>query len=137
MAASFGDSNQKLPMFDRVGGRVFTALITERFCDRMLSDPKLEELLRHVDIGKLKKNMTDLACAVLSGDTAQALPILEAVGHQVHISQSLFNRGISHLIAAFVWAGINRELIEEVLDVVTPFSEQLVQPDQAGPELPA
>jgi len=122
------ERNQKLPLFDRLGGRIFIALIAEKFCDRLLTDPKLHDAFGAVEWDGLKKVVTDLACELLSGADGAVLPVLADVGRRAPLSQSQFNRAISNLIAALVWAGITRELIEEVLDLVTPLSVHLVRP---------
>jgi hypothetical protein len=122
------ERHQQLPLFDRVGGRIFTTLIIEKLCDRMLVDPKLDEVLDGVNPTELKTNLTDLAVEVLFGRTEGAATALADVSQRTSLSQSLFNRGISHLIAALVWAGITRALIEEILDVVTPLADLLTKP---------
>ena len=59
---------------------------------------------------------------------ADNIAFLEEAGKEYPLTLSQFNSCISNLIASLVWAGVNRQLIEAVLDVVTPLSDQFVPP---------
>jgi truncated hemoglobin YjbI len=132
MDPKFDEPNDQLSLYDRLGGRVFITIIAERFCERLLADPKMGDVLQGADPDALKKAAMELGGELLAGHTSRIIPTFEKVGRQVHFSQSHFNRAISHLIAALVWAGVSRELIEELLDLVTPLSTHLVQPPASG-----
>lgn len=127
MEARFEDRDERLSLYDRLGGRLFTSLIAEKFCDRIQADAKLSELLRDVQPDELKKKVTEAACTLLGRDKSFVAPELSELGGRVAFTESHFNRCVSHLIAALVWAGVTRELIEEVIEVVTPLSAHLVQ----------
>jgi hypothetical protein len=81
----------------------------------------------------VRRTISARACEFLAGDATHAEAALRRLSEQVPFTDSHFNRCISHLIAALVWAGINRELIEEVLDLVTPYSADLVRPERTYP----
>ncbi len=122
--------NQNLPLFDRLGGRIFVTLIAEKFCDRLNGDPRLRYLVESVKPDTLKKSATDLACDLLVSGQEAVAPALKEIADHIKLTKSHFDRSVSNLIAALVWAGIGRELIEEVLELVTPLSIYLVKSDE-------
>jgi truncated hemoglobin YjbI len=127
MEARFEDRDERLSLYDRLGGRLFTSLIAEKFCDRLMADARLSELLRDVQPDEFRTKVTETACTFLGHDRSFVARELSELGGRIAFTESHFNRCISHLIAALVWAGVTRELIEELIEVVTPLSAHLVQ----------
>ena len=70
MEARFTDHSNELTLFDRLGGRVFVTLITEKFCERIMIDPKLRKLFKSADACMLKKRLTEGAVRLLSDEPA-------------------------------------------------------------------
>src|SRR5262249_49186045 len=70
------DRNQNLPLFDRLGGRIFIALIAEKFSDRLFTDPWMDGLFGGVEVDGLKRGVTDLACELFSGASDSVRPVL-------------------------------------------------------------
>jgi hypothetical protein len=123
----------RLSLYDRLGGWVFINLTVEKLCERLQADPKLTDLLAPYEPEVMQHTIAGLAVDVL-GNGKVAIPNLEDQDNHVKtLTSSQFNRGISHLIAALVWTGVSRELIEVVLDRVSPLEEQLVRPADPKP----
>lgn len=117
---------EKLSLYDRLGGSVFIELAVDKFCDRMLADPRLQDLFTQVNSETLKKKIGEIAAELCKNVGAKPSVLFENPSIPFSLTESQFNRGISHLIASLVWIGMNRELIEEVLDRVSPLSSVLV-----------
>lgn len=123
--------NSSTPLYDRLGGSMTIQLTVEKFCERVSDDDKLAVIHESIAGEKAVKRLIGEAIALVQNPQLY----LEALSQKVSkplLDESRFERCISHLIAAMVWASVPRNLMEEVVELVTLLADVLVKRAEAS-----
>ncbi len=116
----------KMSLFERIGGASVIDTVVEILYDRVLDDAELQPFFEDTNIAWLKARQKQFFTSALGGPIAyKGQSIAEAHGH-LSIEPHHFQRVSDYLVEAMEEAGVPSNLVEKVLEIVSPLASEIV-----------
>ena len=124
-------------LYDRLGGKpAITAAVSELY-RRVLADSELSPFFASVNLRSLKARLTKYLCQSLGDPAAYRGQDMKSAHLRLDIEQRHFDRVAGHLVEALKSLGVPQSEIEEVVAILAPLAEQIVNTEFPAASKPA
>ena len=112
--------------FDRIGGEAAVRAAVDRFYQRVLGDPQLNQFFKGVNLERLKAQQRDFFTQALGGPARYRGPDMKRAHAQLKIEQKHFDRMAGHLVATLQALGVDDETVDQIVAAVAPLAKDIV-----------
>ncbi|GAB3463535.1 group 1 truncated hemoglobin GlbN [Streptomonospora sediminis] len=119
-------ANESASIYERIGGHDAIAAVVDDLYVRILDDPELAGFFTGTNLPKLKGRQVEFFAAALGGPSAYDGGPMDSVHRGRGIEQEHFDMVAGHLIEALKGAGVPGEIVDEIIAVVAPLSDDIV-----------
>ncbi len=120
------DAEQRMSVYDQIGGEAAILVTVETFYQRVLGDPLLQPFFEDIDMAMLKRQQVDFFSQALGGPNIYRGPDMKTVHANMVIEQRHFDRVAHHLVSTLQFLGVAPEHIETVVQTVGPLAAEIV-----------
>lgn len=113
-------------LYDTLGGRDSIELAVRGLYARLLEDPEIAPVFEGVDVLRLRSHMTSFLSAAMGSGLVYAGRDLHEAHVGLHITSTMFDRTVDHLVAVLESLDLSPELVTQVLATVAPLRGQVV-----------
>ena len=113
-------------LYDTLGGRDSIELAVRGLYARLLEDPEIAPAFEGVDVLRLRSHMTSFLSAAMGSGLVYAGRDLHKAHVGLHITSTMFDRTVDHLVAVLESLDLAPELVARVLATVEPLRAQVV-----------
>lgn len=113
-------------LYDTLGGRDSIELAVRGLYSRLLQDPEIAPVFDGVDVLRLRSHMTSFLSAALGSGLVYAGRDLSEVHAGLHITDSMFDGTVDHLVAVLESLDVAPDLVQRVLATIAPLRSQVV-----------
>lgn len=115
-------------IYDEIGGAPAVTLVVDRFYDRLVADPTVNQYFAGKDMARLKAHQRALVTVALGGMSETYTGRLMGPAHAgLNITGDAFDRILMHLEAVLVDAGVAPITIGKIMAILEPLRPEVVQ----------
>jgi methyl-accepting chemotaxis protein len=120
-------------LYEQLGGQAALTAVVEQFYERVLADPLLVPFFARVNMPRLRKRQVQFFAQALGGPVAYKGRDMGAAHRNLAITQEHFDRVAGHLSDTLAALGVSQTLIDQVVALVSPLQEDIVNTPPAPP----
>ena len=113
-------------LFARLGGAAAIAAAVDKFYDRVLADPMLQDFFRKTNLPRQKKQQKDFFTTALGGPALYKGADMKRAHARFPIQEKHFGQVAQHLAATLKGLGVSKALISEVMAAVGPLAADII-----------
>ena len=113
-------------LYDRMGGGVVMAAISEQLMDQTANSPQLNQSFNNVDLPRLKKLLTEQLCALAGGPCTYSGDSMRDVHAGLNIKQGEFYGMVEVLRTVMITNGVALRERNELLALLAPMKRDVV-----------
>jgi hemoglobin len=118
-------------IYDLIGGEPALIAVVDDFYVRVMADPQLAPFFAGANMNKLKGRQVEFFAAALGGpQTYEGQPMRDVHAGR-GISQADFDKVAFHLSGALSGAGVDDEVVAQIIGAIAPLSDDIVAPGLA------
>lgn len=114
------------PLVDELGGRAGVDAAVAELYRRLLRDPDVAPYFDGVDVARVRSHMSDFLVAALDGPQRYAGRDLFTAHAPLRVSDAAFDTTASHLLDVLGDRAVRPELLDTVLDRISPLRAVVV-----------
>lgn len=114
-------------LFKRLGGADAIDAAVELFYNRVLADPELKIFFEKTPIDRLKKQQKEFFSTALGGPDVYKGRTMKKAHSHLPIEERHFGMVATHLVNTLKSLKVSEDIIKEVVEAISPLSEQIVQ----------
>ena len=126
MATQTQNGNTSSSLYDRLGGSASVEATVEEFYKRVLADKKLQSFFDDTDMSKLKRRQVEFFTQALGGPAQYQGQDMKTAHEKFAIKEEHFAQVAKHLSETLLSLEVSNELINEVLQLVGPLADVIV-----------
>src|SRR5690606_29025818 len=127
-----GAGGRRTSIYAAIGGAPAIAAAVDGLYERILRDRSLKKLFQSVDLDRLKEQQRYFFGQALSGPEVYEGPDMRVAHAGMGITRKQFDRVADHLVATLTDLGVSKALVGEIVDVVAPLADQIVDSGAAS-----
>ena len=112
-------------VYERLGGAAAIHAVVGGFYERVAADPELAPFFVDTAMGAQRRRLAAFVAAATGGPAYRGRSVREAHA-DLGITQAHFDAVAGHLVAELTAAGVDAELIDEVVALVAPLAGEVV-----------
>jgi hemoglobin len=117
-----------LSLIDRLGGRAGVQRAVIGLYERILDDTELAGYFDDVDMTTLRTHMVDFLIAALTGAAhGYSGRPLDQAHEDLGVTDAAFDRIVFHLSAVLAEVGAERDIVEQVVELLSPLRPMVVR----------
>jgi methyl-accepting chemotaxis protein len=113
-------------LFERIGGEAALKAAIDVFYTKLLADPDLRMFFESTDLAWLKGRLFTFITQALGGPASYKGRNMRRAHQKIAIEQFHFDKTAGHLVATLQELGVESSLIDRLIQVIAPLSEQIV-----------
>ncbi|MGE3166595.1 MAG: methyl-accepting chemotaxis protein [Planctomycetota bacterium] len=119
-------------LYDRLGGKAALKSVVDAFYELVLDDPLVSTFFERTDMQWLKKQQVAFFSQALDGPRSYKGRDMESAHSHLSIQGRHFSRIAQHLTATLTSAGVQDDLVREVMQRIGPLAAQIINtPDES------
>jgi len=119
-------------IYEAIGGQPAVMAAVDIFYQRVLADPALAGYFAHVPMQRLKGHQAAFFAMALRGPNGYKGRSMREAHAGMGIGDDDFNRVAGHLIDTLAQLGVPQALIDQIVGVVAPLRDEIVERPGAG-----
>ena len=113
-------------LYERIGAGSAITAVVDAFYERVLDDKSLRPYFKRTNLDWLKESQVQFFSQALGGPGDYAGRDMSDAHEHLNIKAKDFDRVAKHLVASLKGAGVDDELVDEVIALITPLKGNIV-----------
>lgn len=118
-------------LFDRLGREGGITRAVDDLYNRLVADPRLQHYIANVDMRRLRAHQAKFLVAATGGPKTYDGADMAAAHQHLHITGDAFDQVVGHLVETLADAGLDADVIAEVLATLAPLRGAIVSPPES------
>lgn len=118
-------SREDPPLYEQIGGHPAVERVVDDLYRRVLADERLSPFFAGISLTRMKGRQVEFFTALLGGPVPYVGASMRTVHRGRGITAAHFTLVAGHLTDALTAAGLNRELVDQVIDAVAPLAADI------------